>query len=150
MAFKFANKIIQSSQPDIDVAPMVDMMFILLIFFMVTSTFVLQPGFKIELPEAAVSDNTTSEYLTIYVSDKKEIFLNDKKFSVETIGNEIKKALPKLKEPTLSINADYKIEYGLVIKLTDIAKLSGIRNVILTTQPVDLQKKIINLNNIIK
>jgi len=141
MAFKFANKIIQSSQPDIDVAPMVDMMFILLIFFMVTSTFVLQPGFKIELPEAAVSDNTTSEYLTIYVSDKKEIFLNDKKFSVETIGNEIKKALPKLKEPTLSINADYKIEYGLVIKLTDIAKLSGIRNVILTTQPVDLQKK---------
>jgi len=140
MAFKFANDYLNKEKPDIDIAPMVDMIFILLIFFMVTSTFVLQPGFKIELPEAAVSENTNAEYLTVFVNDKKDIFLNEVPVSIEALGNEIKNRIPKLKEPVISINADYKIEYGLVIKITDIAKLSGIKDVILTTQPIDLQK----------
>lgn len=140
MAFKFGNNYLKDEKPEIDIAPMVDMIFILLIFFMVTSTFVLQPGFKIELPEAAASENAQSENLTIYVNEKKDIFINEKPIRIEELATEIKNKIPKLKEPVVSINADYKIEYGLVIKITDIAKLSGIKDVILTTQPIDPQK----------
>jgi len=139
MRFKFNKYDSEQSAPDIDIAPMVDMIFTLLIFFMATSTFMLQPGFKIELPEANTTDNATAEYLTVYINQNNEIFLNDRKTTSEQLGAEIEKILPKLKEPNLSINADYRIEYGLVIRITDIAKLAGVRNVILTTQPQQSQ-----------
>ncbi|MBP7653858.1 biopolymer transporter ExbD [Candidatus Dependentiae bacterium] len=136
MRFNFLKQEDEST-PDLDIAPMVDLVFTLLIFFMATSTFMLQPGFKIELPEASSTDNINSEYLTAYINADNEIFLNDKKTSIEQLGPEIEKNLPNLKESSLSVNADYRVEYGLVIKLTDIAKLAGIKNVILTTQPVN-------------
>ncbi|HPG30533.1 MAG TPA: biopolymer transporter ExbD [bacterium] len=138
MRFKFF-KHDDESTPELDIAPMVDLVFTLLIFFMATSTFMLQPGFKIELPEASSTDNINSEYLTIYINQNEEIFLNDKRTSLDSLGSEIQKNLPALKESSISVNADYRVEYGLVIKLTDIAKLAGVKNVILTTQPGDVQ-----------
>jgi len=129
------HKKFETTQPEIDIAPMVDVMFIILVFLMVTSTFVLQPGFKIELPEATVSDNNPPEILTLYITKDKEIFLNDKKVDLSTVGAEIQKILPTLKNNALAINADYRAEYGLIIKLTDIAKIAGVQNLIFTTQP---------------
>ncbi|HON55443.1 MAG TPA: biopolymer transporter ExbD [bacterium] len=136
MRFKYKSKFQKYSTTDIDIAPMVDVIFILLIFFMVTSTFVLQPGFKIELPEAKSTDNTAAEYTTIYINKNKDIFLNEQKVEIDELGFYIENSLPKIKDSTISINADASIDYGLVIKITDIAKLAGIKNIILTTSPL--------------
>jgi len=136
MKFNFKKqKYFEDNNLDIDIAPMVDVIFLLLIFFMVTSTFILQPGFKIDLPNANVSDNKTADYLIVYVNKTGEIFLNEKKTNLDNLGIKIKKAFPKLKDLTIALNADKTTEYGKIIQITDIAKLSGIKNVILTTEP---------------
>lgn len=134
MKFNFKKKNVESV--DVDMAPMIDMIFILLVFFMVTSTFVVQPGFKIDLPQADNSDNNFAEYLTLYVNAEGRMFLNDTEVGMDNFQELVKEKLAMVKTPTLSINADRKFEYGTVINIIDLAKNAGVKDVVLTTEPV--------------
>jgi biopolymer transport protein ExbD len=119
----------------IDITPLVDIVFLLLIFFMVTSTFLELPGIKLVLPSAKSSAPQTAKELTITVSAENKLFLNDKAIEWNQLESRLKTILkinPASK--TLVIKADRSVPHGKVVNIMDIARISGIQKLVVTTQ----------------
>jgi len=118
----------------INITPLIDVLFILLIFFMVSSSFIEQPGVKLELPTIKSKETTRVENLVITVSDQGEIFLGQQAVELSELGEAIQKEIPNIDEKTLVLKADLTTEHGLVVKIMDIAKQSGLRKIVFGTR----------------
>jgi biopolymer transport protein ExbD/biopolymer transport protein TolR len=118
-----------------DITPMIDVVFLLLIFFMISTTFINTPGIKITLPEAT-SDEIKTEKTTIRlaISEKGEIYIDDEKVGMEALGNIFASAAKEAKESIVIISADENASHGTVVGVMDNAKNSGITRLAIETQ----------------
>lgn len=118
----------------LDIAPMIDIVFLLLIFFLLTWNFLAQSqaGIKVNLPKAVTSEAVAEESLIISVTGENLIYLNDKIVTVKELTSKLE-ALPKKK--SLLIKADRRASLGRVVEVWDICRNAGISQVnIATTQ----------------
>jgi biopolymer transport protein ExbD len=116
----------------IDIAPLIDMVFQLLIFFMLTSSFVMQPGIKVNLPKAVTSEVVKYENLEIVVSSENVIYLNGKVVTTP----ELKKLLQQVssnRKQTVLIKADKRASLGRVVDIWDMCRDFGITQVNIAT-----------------
>ena len=74
----------------LNLTSLIDVLFILIIFFAVSSTFLEQPGIELKLPEAESSESYTSQKVILYIDKDKNIFLNDQLITMNTMIQEIK------------------------------------------------------------
>ena len=118
----------------INITSLIDVLFLLLIFLMVSSTFLEQPGIQLELPEAESSVLVEQKEFTLFVNRSGDLFLNDSKISLDDLGARIKEALPKMKDSALILKADKDVNYGLVVKVMDAVKNSGVKKLIVGTR----------------
>jgi biopolymer transport protein ExbD len=119
----------------INITSLIDIIFMLLLFFMITSTFLEQPGIKLELPAAKTSANTDPQEYTLIVDKKGELFLNRQPVTLAGLEAEIRKILPKMKQGALVLKADQDISHGLVVRVMDLAKRAGVKKLIIGTKP---------------
>lgn len=115
----------------IDIAPLIDMVFQLLIFFMLTSSFVMQPGIKINLPRAVTSEIVKFEKIEIVVSSENVTYFNSKVVSTNELKNLLKQAAKK-QQPIL-IKADSRASLGRVVEIWDICRDLGITQINIAT-----------------
>jgi biopolymer transport protein ExbD len=115
----------------IDIAPLIDMVFQLLIFFMLTSSFVMQPGIKINLPKAVTSEVVKYENIEIVVSGENVTYLNGKVITTQEVKNLLKE-VAKRNQPIL-IKADKRASLGRVVEIWDIARDLGITQINIAT-----------------
>lgn len=113
---------------------LIDVMFILLIFFMVSSSFVEQPGMKLELPTIKSKEVARVDNLVLFVSKDDVIYLDDKQVSMENLAAEITAAIPNIKEKTLVLKADRETEHGVIVQIMDIAKRNGLKKIVIGTR----------------
>ncbi len=120
---------------NLELTPLVNVVFLLLLFLIVSSTFIQRPGVKIELP--ASSSIWGEERESIYVSLTYDdiLFLNEKRINWDKFPESLNEIVLKLQNPLLIINADEKSMHGKVIKIMDVAKETGIENIVIATQP---------------
>ena len=117
----------------IDIAPLIDMVFQLLIFFMLTSSFVMQPGIKVNLPKAITSEVVNQENIEVVVSAENVIYLNGKVLTLQEL-NSLLNQVAKRKQPIL-IKADKRASLGRVVEIWDMCRDLGITQTnIATTQ----------------
>lgn len=120
----------------LDIAPLIDVVFLLLIFFMLTSSFLIQPGIKVNLPGAVTSKVIPERNLEVLINDKDHIYVQDKRITVEELTSRIRMA-GKAKTPVL-IKADKSASLGKVVEVWDLCREVGISNVnIATLQEID-------------
>jgi biopolymer transport protein ExbD len=119
----------------INITSLIDVIFMLLLFFMITSTFLEQPGIKLELPAARTTANSEPQEYVLTVDKKGELFLNRQPLTLAELEAEIRKALPLMKDSTLVLKADQEITHGLVVRIMDMAKRGGIKKLIIGTKP---------------
>jgi len=118
---------------NLDIAPLIDVIFLLLIFFMLTSSFIFQPGIKINLPKALTSEVIQRENLVIVVTEDSSIYIDDREITDEELASRIKIAGKKSK-PIL-IKADSRASLGRVVELWDLCRVEGVQKInIATTQ----------------
>ncbi len=117
----------------LDITSLVDVLFILIIFFTVSSTFLEQPGIQLKLPKAKTSRGHTIQKIIIYVDENKNIFLNDHLVSVKYLAEEIKKLAKVQNNKGIVLKADARVTHGLVIKIMDILRQEGIYKVVIST-----------------
>ena len=118
---------------NLDIAPLIDIIFLLLIFFMLTSSFIFQPGIKINLPKALTSEVIQRENLVIVVTEDSSIYIDDREITDEELASRIKIAGKKSK-PIL-IKADSRASLGRVVELWDLCRVEGVQKInIATTQ----------------
>ncbi|MBN1560605.1 biopolymer transporter ExbD [candidate division KSB1 bacterium] len=118
----------------INITPLIDVLFILLIFFMVSSSFIEQPGMKLELPTIQSPEVARVENLVMHISEDGAIFLADREVNLDDLASEIVNMIPDIEEKTLVLKADKKTEHGLIVQIMDIAKRSGLTKIVIGTR----------------
>ncbi len=116
--------------PSIIIVSLVDILTILLIFFVVSTTFKKdQPEVQINLPESktATSAPAELEHALLTVSANDEIKLDGKTIAVEDLESAVKK-LPDTRRTSLALQADKKASFGIIVKVMDALKLAGVKN----------------------
>ncbi len=124
------------SHPSIttDATPMADMVFLLLIFFMLSSSFIMQSGIKIKLPEAVTSEAQLEKHLILTVSEDKKIFLNEKQIEMHNLLPELKNIFIQREDKLLIIKADQRVFHGTVVDIMDKARLAGAEKLAIATE----------------
>ena len=127
----------------LDIAPLIDVVFNLLIFFMLTSNFVFQPGIKVSLPRAVTSEAINSENIIITVTGQDLFFLNEKPITIDDLVVTLKQAA---KENTpLLLKADTNASLGRVVEIWDLCRELGIPQInIATNQKVGSKERLLN------
>jgi len=116
------------------VAPLVDVALLVLIFFMANSSFVLQPGIIVDLPEAEFVAGTAYGDMIVTVSQQGFVFFNDEKTSLEGLSSAFANAFDRSADQTLIIQADRGVSHDTVVRIYDMAQKAGIRKVALGTR----------------
>ena len=117
----------------LDIAPLIDVVFLLLIFFMLTSSFIFQPGIRVNLPRAITSEVLHKELLIVTITDSNEVFVDERPVGSEELVSRISVASGQ-GQPVL-IQADKKANLGKVIEIWDICRQMDIKQInIATTQ----------------
>lgn len=115
----------------IDIAPLIDMIFQLLIFFMLTSSFIMQPGIKVNLPKAVTSEAVKLENIEIVVSGENVTYLNGKVITTQELKALLVQAA-KRKQPIL-IKADRRASLGRVVEIWDMCRDLGLSQINIAT-----------------
>ena len=115
----------------IDIAPLIDVVFQLLIFFMLTSSFVMQPGIKVNLPKAITSEVVKPENIEIIVSGENVTYYNGKVVTMQELKNLIKQVARR--NNSMLIKADRQASLGRVVEIWDLCRDYGITQINIAT-----------------
>jgi len=111
----------------VDLIPMIDVIFQLVVFFMVSSTFIITPGIKLELPSSSTAEPVILSQLVVTIVSENELYINDKAGSLSTMANQLKNTEIKstVENTNVIIEGDRKVSYSLMIKVLDILRQNG-------------------------
>lgn len=118
----------------LDITPIVDTVFNLLIFFALSLNFIITPGIKVNLPDAVTEEIIREREEVIIVMDKNDsIFINSNHVSVDQISSVLTKSAQKNKDTLVIIQADQEVSHGKVVRMMDTAKRAGITQLAIAT-----------------
>jgi len=118
----------------LDITPIVDTVFNLLIFFALSLNFIITPGIKVNLPDAVTEEIIREREEVIIVMDKNDsIFINSNPVSVDQISSVLSKSAQKNKDTLVIIQADQEVSHGKVVRMMDTAKRAGITQLAIAT-----------------
>jgi biopolymer transport protein ExbD len=128
---KFKRRLTTTSTPDL--VPMIDVVFQLVVFFLMSSTFVVSPGIALQLPGSSTTEpvvTSDAEALNLYLYASGELFVGDVQFGFDELDLFLKN---QGFSPTtrITIFAENTVEYQLVIQLLDIVRSNGFLQVAL-------------------
>jgi len=118
----------------INITSLIDVLFLLLIFLMVSSTFLEQPGIKLELPRAESAIVYEQKDYILFVNRDGQMFLNEKEVMINNLESEIRLVLDRMKDRALILKADQDVSHGIVVKVMDMVKKGGIQKLIIGTK----------------
>jgi biopolymer transport protein ExbD len=118
----------------INITTLIDVMFLLLIFFMVTSTFKNQPAINLVLPRSATASETVDTPAILFLTAEGDVYLNDKLIDLVSLGARLKEMHDESGEDRMVLRADEDAAHGDVVKLIDIIKQSGFTRVSLSAR----------------
>jgi biopolymer transport protein ExbD len=123
----------------INVTPLVDITLVLLIIFMVTTTYIVDPSLKVDLPKSSAGDETKPSTLSVVLTRQNELYLNGQRTTEWTLGEYIASEVSKKPDLQAVISADTELPYGRVVRLITLVKNRGVRryalNIEYTTAP---------------
>ncbi len=122
-----------SGDTGIDISPLIDCVFILLIFFIVTTTFVEETGVEVNRPEAATSVQLEKTSILLALTEKGEVVYGGREIGFSGIQQVVKRELQKEEVPVI-IQVDSAAPSGLLIRVYDEAKLGGATTINVATR----------------
>lgn len=118
---------------ELNITPLVDVVLQLVLFFMVSTTFIMQTGIKITLPKTTVIEIQPVRDLIVSISKNGIIYLNSDRVTLKKFSERLSK-IGKLNEKMLIIKADKKVFHGTVVNIMDIAKSNGLNRIVIATE----------------
>lgn len=125
MKFKTKREGIRSN---VDMTPMIDIVFQLILFFLVSTTFATLPGIKLNLPQSHTAESTSLMGITITAGSDGALYFNDKEVSMIGLGEELltfDTGTTKKEEFPVSLEADSEVTNGTIVKIFDVIRESG-------------------------
>lgn len=120
---------------ELNIAPLIDVVFLQLIYFMLTSSFIMQPGIRINLPQATTSETITEKEVLVSITKEGAIFYRETPLTMEQLEKVLQDLVAINKDRVLIIKGDRKAEHGIVVGVMDIARRTGISKIVIGTLP---------------
>jgi len=124
----------QQGEDDINMTPMLDIVFIMLIFFIVTATFVKQSGVEVVKPEADTAERKDQASILIGVTKEDEIWINRKQVELDSLASNIEKLHAENPRGTVVVQADKQAKAGLLMAVTEAVNKTGVPSVAVSTE----------------
>lgn len=121
-------------EAQVDLTSMLDIVFIMLIFFIVTSSFVNESGVEVNRPQAQNSTAQDNAGIFVAVTADNAIFIDKKQVDIERVSASLAQLITDKPDPSLVIQADEHAYNGTVVKVMDAAKGAGISKIALATE----------------
>jgi biopolymer transport protein ExbD len=118
----------------LDIAPLVDVVLNLLLFFMLTSHLIEEPAIKIRLPDSKTAESMREISQTVTIEKNGEIYFMDKRVDLKNLRAAIQGGLPDREKNFLRIKADKEVDVGLLVSVIDEVRLSGIKTFSIVTE----------------
>ncbi len=129
-------RVSKKERKDVEIAivNMVDVVFVLVIFFVLTTTFTKETGIDINKPKASSSKQLAKRPIIIGVSRTGEIHVNDRQVDFSILRSLLKRSALEDSNPTVVIQSDKQAEMGVVVKILDVCNELGIKNSSVSTE----------------
>ena len=115
----------------LDIAPLIDVIFLLLIFFMLTSSFILQPGIRVNLPKAVTSEVLHEGLVVVVVTADNNVYVNERPVDTGELTSHISMAARE--DMSVLIKADKEADLGRIIEVWDMCRKMDIQQVNIAT-----------------
>jgi biopolymer transport protein ExbD len=132
MKFKSENKLLAV----FSYASLTDIVFLLLIFFLLSSSFVIQPGIKVQLPTAETGEPQTERQVIITVTEGGGLFFNNEPIQIADLGSRLLPVMERDPDNVVIIQADRTVSLQNTIEVIDIAKAVGATRFNIATEPL--------------
>ena len=126
----------KEEETGLGIAPLIDMVLLLLIFFMVTSHFDIATGVRIRLPEVSnkIFSEEKNNKITLVIDKSAQIYLEGKKIDQKTLQNKLQNLFNEKGVFHLILQADKDVPHGKVVEIMDLAKGAGVQSIIIAAQ----------------
>lgn len=122
----------QEREAGIDLSPLIDVVFILLIFFIVTTVFIKEPGVEVNKPEAVTSEQLENDLILLAITPAGEVMYDGSNIGVAGVRSTVS-ALLLVQERPVVVQADRQVTTDLLVRVIDQAKLAGATSVNIAT-----------------
>ena len=114
-----------AQQPTINMAPLVDVVFLLVIFFAVSTTFLETAGLELELPSSTSTAQREPKEITVFLEADGSVTLGDERLSPKDLGPRLRAELEEAERKIVVLRADTKTAHGDVVKIMDLIRDAG-------------------------
>ncbi|MEJ6573211.1 MAG: biopolymer transporter ExbD [Akkermansiaceae bacterium] len=122
-----------SSSSEINISPLIDVVFILLIFFIVTTVFIDEAGVEVNKPRAASAEDLEKHSILIAVTANGQVYQGGRSIGIDGVRSVVAAMLESDETIPVIIQGDTAASHGIVVKVIDAAKLAGAKTVNLAT-----------------
>jgi len=131
---RFKRRLSTQSTPNL--IPMIDVVFQLVVFFMVSTTFIITPGISLVLPSSQTAEPVVMSKLVITVVARDEIYYNQEQHTLASLSSRLAEITEVEKEQikTVILEGDRTISYSLLVEILDVLRLNGFKGVNLRTR----------------
>jgi len=117
----------------INITSLIDVVLLLLIFFMVSTNFIEQPGMKLDLPDSETASSSAGNDLEVIIQPDGDIFFNGNAITIEDLRAQFEKLAGESSDQSLLLKADKSVTHGTVMEVMDIARINGIQKIIIAS-----------------
>ncbi len=117
------------------VVPLVNVALLAVLFLVLKSGVVLRPGIILQLPQSEFVAGTAYNTMVLVMTQEGLIFFNDNRIPLEGLASALNQAAHRNRQVSLSIEADLRVQYGMVVRVINMAMAAGIRQINLATRP---------------
>jgi len=122
---------------EINMGPMIDLVFLLLIFFLVTTTFVKETGLEVHRPSAKTAERKEKSTILIGISKEGTIYMENRIIDVRSVRANVEKLLAENPESGVIVVADKKSQTGIAVNVIDQCRLAGAKGVSIAAKVED-------------
>lgn len=128
----FAN-LVEEEESQIDMTPMLDVVFIMLIFFIVTASFVKEAGIDVNRPDAATAVQKSRANILVAISENNEVWINKRQIDIRAVQANIERLYAENPQGSVVIQADEQANTKTLIEVMDAARSAGVFDVSVAT-----------------
>ena len=127
----------EEADDDINMTPMLDIVFILLIFFIVTASFVKESGIEVQRPSAVTAESKEQASIVVAINEIGEIWIDKRVVDVRSVRAHIERLRAENPQGSVVIQADKNSTNGLLVQVMDAARQAGVENVSIATMAIN-------------
>lgn len=127
----------EEEESEVNLTPMLDVVFIMLIFFIVTASFVKEAGIDVTRPPAATAEKKERGNILVAITENNQIWIDRRQVDPRALRANIERLYAENPQGSVVILADEKSQNGLLVRVMDAARLAGVRSVSLAAEVVE-------------